>query len=432
MARRQPGAVKLPGPQPKSPGMSFVQLAQVRHHVVLAEALPFDVLDSQQRLLLARGWRLQSQAQMDALIQRGALVTSAAAEALRAAAGSPALPAPVASPSPSPRAPHASAESARPAAGTSREAILQMPRGALPGLWQDCLSDVAVALRTAPAAGLKGAIEHSSAPVLALVERDPDLAIFQVLARSGGPDADYGARRSMQTAIACALVAQRLHWGPDETERVFKAALTSNLSMMALQGELARQSTAPDATQRHALASHPMRSVKLLTDAGVHDDAWLEAVLDHHECEDGTGYPSGRRDAGDLAGLIRRADLYTGKLASRNTRTAVSADLAGRAMFMAEPGHPMTAALVKEFGLYPPGCMVRLANGAIGVVVERGPSITAPVVALLSSGDGKALPRPTRVATTAETFAVQGIVGESGTEASARRLDRLAELVFGD
>jgi hypothetical protein len=431
MARRAPGLVKLPRHRPKTRGMSFVQLAQVRHHVVLAEALPFDVLDAQQRLLLARGWRLQSQAQMDALIQRGALVTLAAAEALRSAAGTSVAPAAAVA---KPRAPAAKPATppARAASETTREAILQMPRSALPGLWQDCLSDVAVALRTAPAAGLKGAVDHSSAPVLALVERDPDLAIFQVLARSGGPDTDYGARRSMQTAIACALVSQRLHWSPDETERVFKAALTSNLSMLALQGELARQSTPPDATQRHALASHPMRSVKLLTEAGVRDDAWLEAVLDHHECEDGTGYPSGRRDAGDLAGLIRRADLYTGKLASRNTRTALTADLAGRAMFMAEPGHPMTAALVKEFGLYPPGCMVRLANGAIGVVVERGETITAPVVALLSGRDGKALPHPTRIATTTDGYAVQGIVGETGTEASARRLDRLAELVFGD
>jgi HD-GYP domain-containing protein (c-di-GMP phosphodiesterase class II) len=392
--------------------MSFVPLAQVRRHVRLDEALPFDVLDAQQRLLLARGYRLKDQAQMDMLIQRGALVTLAVAEALAAAAVAP-PPQPAARPGP-----------------RSHAAIFELPRAALPGLWRECLNDVADALRMAPSSGLAPAIESASAPVLALVARDPDLAIYQVLARSGGPDAEYGARRSLQTAIACSLVAQRLHWSDADTERVFKAALTSNLSMLALQGELARQTDAPSASQRQALASHPMRSVQMLREAGVEDEAWLEAVLDHHECEDGSGYPSGRRDAGDLAGLIRRADLYTGKLASRNSRTAMAADMAGRAMFMAEPGHPMTAALIKEFGLYPPGCMVRLGNGAIGVVVERGESITAPIVAVLSGQDGKALPRPTRIAAAAPGWQVQGIVGESGTAASSARLDKLATLVF--
>ena len=39
---------------------------------------------------------------------------------------------------------------------------------------------------------------------------------------------------------------------------------------------------------------------------------------------------------------------------------------------MQDPGHPICAALVKEFGVYPPGCFVTLASGETGVVVKRG------------------------------------------------------------
>ena len=39
-------------------------------------------------------------------------------------------------------------------------------------------------------------------------------------------------------------------------------------------------------------------------------------------------------------------------------------------MFMQDPGHPMTAALVKEFGIYPPGCYVRLVSGENGVALR--------------------------------------------------------------
>ena len=80
----------------------------------------------------------------------------------------------------------------------------------------------------------------------------------------------------------------------------------------------------------------------------------------------------------------RRADLYTAKLASRERRAALTADDAGRQMFSQDPGNSMTAALMKVFGAYPPGCYVRLASGAIGVVVERGPTVTTPIVACIT------------------------------------------------
>jgi hypothetical protein len=237
------------------------------------------------------------------------------------------------------------------------------------------------------------------APALALVERDPDLAIFQVLSQGAGVDAAYGVRRSLHSAITACLVAQRLAWQPAEVERAFKVALTMNLSMLALRGELARQRTPPTPEQRVQLQSHPMRSVQMLQRAGVADADWLQAVLQHHEQEDGSGYPSGRSDVCELASLARRADVYTSKLAARNTRDAMTADAAGRAIFMQDPAHPMTQALVKEFGIYPPGSMVRLCSGEAAIVVRRGPSVTTPVVACFTDAGDRPMAKPYRVAT---------------------------------
>ena len=82
---------------------------------------------------------------------------------------------------------------------------------------------------------------------------------------------------------------------------------------------------------RHArvqLQSHPMRSVQMLQRAGITHQAWLEAVLQHHEVEDGSGYPSGRTEVCELASLARRADVYTSKLSARSSRDAMAADAA--------------------------------------------------------------------------------------------------------
>jgi HD-GYP domain-containing protein (c-di-GMP phosphodiesterase class II) len=342
--------------------MQLAALSAVRNRIRLGEPLPFNVRDNDRTLLLARGHLLRSQAQLDALMNRGALVDLAEVQ-------------------------------------TARERAVRAPREQLPQIWNETIGQIGRTLSEAKVETFSTALEESVAPALTLVERDPDLAIFQVLSQGANVDTAYGVRRSLHSAITACLVAQRLAWQPGEVERAFKVALTMNLSMLALQGELARQRTPPTPEQRVALQSHPMRSVQMLQRAGVSDKDWLTAVLQHHEVEDGSGYPSGRSDVCELASLARRADVYTSKLSARSTREAMAADVAGRAIFMQDPSHPMTQALVKEFGIYPPGSLVRLGSGEAAIVVQRGPTVTTPVVACFTDAGDRPLGKPYRVAT---------------------------------
>lgn len=356
--------------------MSFTPLSAIVSRMSVGAPLPFSVRDADGTLLLARGQVIHTHGQLQALLERGALV--AMDELLSA-----------------------------------REKALHAPNAALPRLWNDGLGRLNQALGSIGGDSFSQALDDASGEVLGLVERDPNLAIFQVLTKEANADVAYGARRSLHCAITSYLVGHRLGWDATALERVFKVALTMNVSMLDLQGLLARQKGAPTPAQRLELATHPMRSVDLLMQAGIADDDWLQAVARHHEQEDGSGYPTGRGDVGELASLVRRADVYTAKLSSRSHREALSADLAGRQMFMQDPGHPMTAALVKEFGIYPPGCCVRLTGGEMGVVVKRGPTVTTPVVACLTNARGAPLPAPLRVDTSNTRFAIQSVVGES-------------------
>ncbi len=357
--------------------MPLAPLATVKHRVQLGQPLPFGVRDADGTLLLARGHTVDHQPQLEALMARGAMVDLL--------------------------------ELIDP-----QTLARQAPREQLPRLWTDAMRRLDTALGDATAGGFAQALDEASGPLATLVSRDPDLAIFHVLRQGAGDDVAYGVRRSLQTAITTLLVARRLGWEDDESLRAFKVALTMNLSMLELQGQLSRQAAPPTPPQREQLQTHPMRSVRLLEQAGVADPLWLQAVLQHHECEDGTGYPSGRRDVGDLASLVRRADVYTSKLSSRSSRDALAADLAGRQMFLQDPGHPMTAALVKEFGLYPPGCPVRLASGETAIVVARGAVITAPVVACLTDARGRTLPAPQRADTSQPARRVVAVLGPAG------------------
>ncbi len=371
--------------------MQFAELSTVRHRVQAGTALPFNVRDADGTLLLARGQPVDSQEQLDALFTRGALVDINELLAMH-------------------------------------EVVLAAPRAQLPRLWAGCLNKLSRTLHTDPGPEFAGALDDAAVPVQALIQRDPDLAIFQVLRHSASADAAYGAQRSLQTAITSQLVAQRLGWDVEQCTLQFKVALTMNISMLELQGKLSRQSMPPTPAQRHELQTHPMRSVRMLELAGVGNADWLQAVLQHHEQEDGNGYPSGRTDVADLASLARRADAYTSKLAARSTRDALSADLAGRQMFMQDPTHPITTALVREFGIYPPGCYVRLVSGELAIVVARGENITMPVVAVLTNARGAPLAEPVRCNIDGKARAVAGVVGERQTGLQLP-MERLAGLV---
>ncbi len=366
--------------------MNFAQLSSVRHRVQLGAPLPFNVRHADTTLLLARGQRVESQAQLQALFERGALVDLAEMQ-------------------------------------SAGDEILDAPREQLPGLWSRSLSVVSQTLMREPDAILVASLDEATRSIQCLIDRDPDLAIFQVVRQGASADINYSAQRPVQSAITAYLVAQRLTWSTEQASRAFKVGLTMNLSMRERQGQLTRHRGSLSAVQREEVSSHPARTMQMLELAGIDDSEWLLAVLQHHEQEDGNSYPTGASQVCELASLVRRADIYTAKLTVRGSRVAMGADQAARQMFMQDPGHPMTAALVKEFGIYPPGSYLRLASGELGIVVGRGELITAPLVACLTNERGAPLPVPVRH-TAEQARAVVAVVSESSVKVKLP-LDRL-------
>lgn len=325
--------------------------------IQVGRPLPFHIRDADRTLLLASGQVIASESQLQALRARGAFADDGIAPRERVQAASPE----------------------------------QLPR-----LWAHCMDGVAAALQASEQRHFRAALDDAAEPVLALIERDPDLAIFQVLRRDPDENLRYGVTHSVHAAITTHLVAQRLAWAPGRTLIAFKAALTMNVAMIELQGRLATQISPLTPLQRKTIREHPTRGVEMLQAAGIADPEWLTAVAQHHELPDGSGYPLRLREVGEIGGLVRRADVYTAKLSSRSTRSALAANRAAREIFMQDPGDAMNNAIVKEFGIYPPGCCVRLASGELGIVVKRGASADAPIVAALVDWRGRTLPEPVR------------------------------------
>jgi hypothetical protein len=354
--------------------MQYIQLEAVKHLLRVGVPLPFNVRQSDGKLLLARGQIVASGTQLESLYERGMLVDIAELE-------------------------------------TARDRILKAPRKLLPTLWNKAIDRAGQALLALPTDGFDVVVEEVAQPLVALVERDPDLAIFQVLRQHGNGQTQYGVNHAIHCAIAVFLSAHRLGLQAADVQRAFKAALTMNVSMFELQGQLATQVGPLTPDQREAIHAHPQRSVQMLQVAGVSDPEWLDAVAQHHETSDGTGYPDGLREVSQLATLLHRCDIYTAKLSPRRSREALTADVAARRLFAEHPADPMTAALIKEFGVYPPGCFVKLASGETGVVVRRGESAHKPHVAAMTDARGASLSEPVTRDTSQPGYGIVAALG---------------------
>jgi hypothetical protein len=243
--------------------------------------------------------------------------------------------------------------------------------------------------------GLAGRVDTIAGELRSVVALDADLALFDVQRYGSTQYGIYSVVHAVQCAIACEFIACRLGWPEESTVSLVKAALTMNIAITELQGTLATQSkiVKPTAGQAEAITMHPARGAEILLDAGVRDAAWLRAVDEHHERADGRGYPRGMSEPSRPATTLRYIDEFFAKISSRASRPAMPLQRAARQLYADADGRWIVEALIKEFGLYPPGTYVRLANGDRGVVLRRGRRVNTPLAVALANRRGERLAR---------------------------------------
>jgi hypothetical protein len=233
--------------------------------------------------------------------------------------------------------------------------------------------------------------------LVAAVERAPDIALAAIyLNQIAGL---YSVRHCVEAAIVAALVARAMHKSEVEVLTIVAAAMTMNVGMVRLIEVFQCKDCALSSEERAAVRRHPTESADLLRRVGVTDDDWIDYVLLHHENEDGSGYPEGRLgpEIPQNAKLIGMADRYCAYVSARNYRRSLLPQVALHKL-CTDCDVPVEPGLAEQFahviGSYPPGTLVRLQNGEVGVISARPDAMGALTVHALRGADGKALPAP--------------------------------------
>jgi len=194
--------------------------------------------------------------------------------------------------------------------------------------------------------------------------------------------AKYTQLSAIYNCALTTLLCGVLEVDDDDIRLYASAALTANGSILKLQDTLQRQKMGKTKTQKEQMLNHPYESLILLTRAGVREDRWLDAVFMHHEYMDGTGYPRGL--SGDdicLGGrILAVADAYLKLIMPRKLLDPPTALKTIYKRYTKRLDKNIILAMVKLFGIVPPGSVVELKEGGIGIVIKNTDASNRPLI----------------------------------------------------
>jgi HD-GYP domain-containing protein (c-di-GMP phosphodiesterase class II) len=353
-------------------------LRMVSEQIQVGVPLPFGVHDEHGKLLLAKGRVVANESQRQILIGRGLYVDHD-----ESAAG----------------------EEATGAAGAKLKTTLF-------DLWKQTTARLDTLLNSIDKADFAARCDSFAGLLIGLIERDPDIAIYHSVRQDPQRLSLYGLAHALHCALVCQLAGSRAGWPAGRLRSLVKASLTMNLSIVEVQGRFATMGRLND-VQLDQIRAHPQEAANRLRAAGVTDPDWLQAVLEHHERPGGGGYPQNLDTLCEQASMLRMADVFMAKISPRTERPALPILDAARQLFAEAQGSPLAAAIIKEYGIYPPGNFVQLASGEMAVVIRRGATAHTPVAAAVTDRNGIPVVRTLRRNTAEPAFAIKSLVPDS-------------------
>ncbi|HOR31519.1 MAG TPA: HD domain-containing protein [Syntrophales bacterium] len=219
----------------------------------------------------------------------------------------------------------------------------------------------------------------------------PDLLdrLYHYTTRFGNEE-DYTASHSINTMIYALKIALRLEYAPEDLEALGLAALLHDVGMFAVPDSILLKPEPLSPGEAEAVRRHPEAGRDTLAPWSG-EMPWLaQTAFEHHELEDGSGYPRGIRgeQISEFAKIVGLASTYEAMTHDRPHRRCVSVreliDTKNRSF-----SPRVMRAFLEQISLYPVGSFVRLNNRTLGRVIRtHAGQPLRPVMQIMEDADG--------------------------------------------
>lgn len=208
-------------------------------------------------------------------------------------------------------------------------------------------------------------------------------------------EAECEVNHAINVSILSIALGRRLGLPSYELENLGMAGLLHDVGMLKLPPEVYKEYSKLTHEEFCALKSHPEKSFLFLKMLGKNNETVLQAVLQHHEKGDGSGYPEGltEKNITQHAKILSIADTYDTLTSARPYVKRTSPVNAIRMIF-GWSGKQFNETIVKFFvglmGIYPVGSILTLESGEVGVVYEAlKTNDTAPKILIIMDNTGE-------------------------------------------
>jgi HD-GYP domain-containing protein (c-di-GMP phosphodiesterase class II) len=267
-----------------------------------------------------------------------------------------------------------------------------------------------------PWAELERLVERCAASL----ERSGEL--FWVANNAAAPaGVDYLAVHQARVAVLAIAIGASVGYQRTPRVQLGMAGCLIDVGLWQLPEGLLRRLDALSPEEQTLYRSHPRLSVEWIRRWSPPGEAIVDAVLQHHEREQGQGFPQGLQGAATSqdAKILGLIDTYTGLTVPPPPRARLRPHEAIREIVRTKHElfpSALIKALLSEISVFPPGTLVRLNTGEVGRVtaVNRNHPLR-PRVEIVADGKGQRLasPRTTDLAD-APFLYITGAVAEGG------------------
>lgn len=197
----------------------------------------------------------------------------------------------------------------------------------------------------------------------------PELAIH-VMGDAIGKDEMYF--HSLNVAILSLMMARDIGLPKEAISSLGMGALFHDIGRREIPSRILLKKEALTEAEFHLYQQHCQYGVEIGRTLKF-SPAMLRIIGEHHECTDGSGYP--KKLNGDSINLLARivaiANYYDDLCNPPNVANALTPHEALSSMFSRLRGKfdpKLLQVFIRCLGVYPPGTLVQLANGAIAMV----------------------------------------------------------------
>ncbi len=201
---------------------------------------------------------------------------------------------------------------------------------------------------------------------------------------------DYTYHHSVNVAIYAVAVAVKMELPEELIQEVAVAALCHDLGKMKIPSKILNKKGRLTDEEFDEIRRHPQYSYDMLYENPLISSKVRQAILCHHENENGSGYPLGKSedDIPLTSKIIHGVDVYdalTSKRAYKNPYSPAEAleYISGGAGILFDK--EVVDVMHKVIPAYPPGIDVALSNGETAVVKAHTSQTLRPVVKLYSN-----------------------------------------------